>query len=376
MLTNTYPYDEPLGLYGPESHERLAKGVISASVRYTEAVMTPETEKNAMEDISLPTTSLDEIHLGTLVESRDAHYGRALAVLLGEEAVIGAYCLVGRDGEPEIKTIKSLAIAQPSTYESNQDYKDEVEKLTLNFDKTELETILRILGKITIGQEIAQELSAFDRKAFKKLEVSAQRARIEAIRRDRETLKRLAAIEPFTLYALHTSDLTKQSLFPGKATPELDHEIDLSPQRQIEHISEWMEFIEAANDRIKRESDLGLAVLCVNVQYEVDNKRYHVKLIAEHGQLAAAQVLCEDHTGHWQSQFFEINSDGDEDGAGLNMVSQMWNRPAILSSLQHGETIDNETYEGNRLLAENNLRKAREAPTPVYIHGHIKRPAA
>ncbi len=368
MAVERYCFDDPVGLYGYESQERLAKGVIRASVRYADAIIATESI-DEFQYTELSMAPPEEVHLGTIVESRDAHFGYALAVSLGETAVIGAYCLVERDGEPRIKDQpKALEIARSETYGSNQDYKDEVKKLMLNFDKTELDTIMRILGKVTVSIEIANELGTFDRAAFKELGVAAQRKKEDEIREDKATLRKLSAVEPFTFYAVHNN---------GRNMPDNLVLPDNSESDSIEHISEWTEFIDAANGLVERECDADQGVSHVNLQHEIDTKMYCVTLIANHGRLSGAQLLRLEQTDAWQSQYFDINSDKDEDGAGLNMVSQMWNRTAVVACLHDGEIIDNETYEEYRRLAETSLKKVFKQPLKLVRPQDIeKRPAA
>lgn len=368
MPVETYTYDEPVGKFSYESHERLAAGVISASIRYEDAItaagLMDEPHYSELLGSEVTTVPSEEVHLGTLVESRDAYFGHALAVSLGETAMIGVYCRVRRDGEPTIDELKALNIARTKTYSSNQDYKDEVDKLTRGFDKTQLEAIMRILGKVTVSLEIAHELGSLDQKDFKRLSAVAQRKKEAEVKDDVMVLKRLSAVEPYTLYALQIN-------------PELSARTSQPKHNEIIHISEWTEFTDAATDLIDREADPGQVVSHVNLQHEIDNEMYYIKLIARHGQLAGAQVLCEVQTDAWKCQYFKIDSDEDEDGAGLNMVNQMWNRTDVISSLREGGVIDNEIYEGYRSMAEDSLEKVfTESMKLVRPQDIIKRPAA
>ncbi len=360
MSVESYIYDEPVGIYGHESHERLARGVLQDLVRYEEALKADDSQYSlpgleAEDSITHP----EEFRISSIVESRDARLGYALALANPEaspSALGGVLYRIDRE-DPAVLEDKTLVVARPETFQSNQDYQAQIDGLMERFDKGELEVIMRMLGKMTSSLELSREMHTINDDDLSALSVAGSMKQAAKTQRMKSILKRVAGVEPYVLGALHIQRQKElHSLFPDS---QLFAEKAETPPAN-EHLLDWTDFVEAADKLIKNEADQASDVAHVNVHYEVDGKLYYLKLVAEQGELTGVQMLCDD-TGAWKSQLFELNTSHDEE-ADLNIVSPIWDKPDIIDSLQNGEIIDDKRYEVYRQLAEKSIEDSFSNP--------------
>ncbi len=368
-VENQYQYDEPLGLYGHESQQRLAQGVIQDLVRYE------ETHENVVVRAKLPYLGvsrppIEEFRISSIVESSTARLGYALAVAPPSESdratMGGVFYSIDRE-DPGVVEQKDLVVARPETFRSNLDYKDEVAGLMHRFDKSELEAVMRMLGKMTTSLELARTLQVADEEVPAELSIAGQMKHATKIKHTKSILKRTSVVEPFVLSALHNHSRHKlHNLFPKDRPFQKPHDRDIEPVR-AEHILEWQEFTDAASDLLDKESVPDGTTSYVNVQYEQEGKIYYIKLAADSGQLFGVQILCDD-TGAWKTQLFDLETHNDEDRDDLNLVSPIWDKDELLAGLRHGEVINDEAYECYRALAERSLTASFKTPDNlIYI---------
>lgn len=361
-----YLFDEPLGVYARKSHEQLTKMVMAGFVRHEAAQL----DVGFVETLGDPDDSapmLDEFRISSLVESNDSYYGYGLATprldVVGE--LRGVWYQVQRDGvEPEVVDTRHISFPHPARM-TRQEGKREVQRLMYELDKDQLESTLRMLYKMT------KRLQAERPSAMREVETPAG-----------NWLKLIPEqpVEGDVLYAIksHSLDHLRQ-FFPYREHVGADEHTDNPDQEkpaETQHILEWTEFLSAAGNLLRKAAANGNTGPCVNVRHETENKTYYIRLVADRGQLSAAQLLSVDHGG-WAAQSFEIDSDDDEDEADINIVSStMWDQEAIVEGLLKGETIDDDTYDGYRMVAAKALEKKLAVSDIIYLEDIKKRPAA
>lgn len=376
LVEKQYHYDEPVGIYSHESHERLARGVMQDLTRYEEV------HKTAVDATELPhfgaeAAPSEESRLSSIVESRDARLGYALALASPDQtdsaAKRGVLYHIDRE-DPRVLEHKELVVARPETFQSNRDYKAQIEGLMERFDKGELEVTMRMLGKMTCSLELSREMRAVNDDELAGLSVAGRMRQAAKVQRTKSILKRVAGVEPYVLGALHIDRQHElRALFPNFQS--FDETLE-NPDPN-EHILDWEEFVETASNLIQAEADPDSSVTHVNVRHEIGDKLYYIKLVSEEGQLSGIQMLCDD-TGAWKTQLFELGA-AEEDGQDdLNTLSPIWDKSDILNSLQSGETIDNKCYEYYRRLAEKSIEDSFNRPDNLILIPPMtsKRPAA
>ena len=374
MAGEQYVFDEPLGLYGYESHQRLAIGVIRDLIRYEETFEGTKDPLSELPYLGVSTSRPDEFRLGSLVDAPTARIGYGLALARPDadrSAMGGVFFRVDREEGPSVQEDKLLSIARPNTYSGRDDYEDQLESLLFSYDKRELEAIMRMIGKMTVSLELAHGLRAIDDEAAGELSIPSRMRHDAGHKRDKEALSRLSLVEPCVHFALrHHSKRQLNALFPTEQPLERQRS-DSAPEDTAEpdekiHIAEWQQFMSAAENLVKRESRSGVPFTHVNIEHEVDGKIYYVKLVAENEQLVGVQMLCDD-TGASKSQLFNLARADDDDG-GHNIVSPFWSKSEIVSCLSSGTIIDDESYEYYRLLAEKSLQAKFEDTAAGLLH--------
>lgn len=377
MTEEKYSFDEPIGLYGYESRERLAGAVMKDLVRYEEMLEVTVDPLAELPYLGVPYARPDEFRLGSLVESETARIGYGLAVAKpGPDQVNmgGIFFRVDRGAGPSVEEDKLLAVASPITYTGHEDYKAQVEGLMHDFDRGELEAIMRMLGKMTASLDLASSLRGVEEDKLAGLSIPAQMKRDADIKRKKSTLARLSLVEPYVHFALRNySKKDLNAMYPVEYQPRIAGEVSNQSSDSI-HIVEWQDFMTTAEELLANEASSEQAASHVNIQHEIDGKLYYVKLATENGRLFGAQMLC-DNTGAWKSQRFDL--DEADDDSGRNIVGSFWDKDEILACLRNGEVIDDESYEYYRLLAEDSLKTEFEKPANVIqIDAIKKRPAA
>lgn len=350
MQVEHYEYDRPLGLYGFESKQRLAEAIMREFGRYEQvsAAIAPDVlpiEADASSEL------LNNFRLSNLVIEDDptAH---ALAICPIDEpnrrGIEGLYYQINLGSERAIDQPKNIFVTHRDCLASRQAREADAEELTNRLDKGELEAVMRMIGKLTTG------LSAIEQIPRKVVEQTLSH---------RAAIERAVRIEPRVRHALQEYNLDDlKELYPG--VPEAQVPQAQSPERSI-HISEWQEFLDGAMNLFRRESDANLAGATIAIRHEINSSTYYIKLVAEHGQLRGAQILCDD-TGAWKTQVFEIDPEKDEaEAEDSNMVSQIWDKDEVLVSLRDGERIQDNMYEEYRLMAAKSLTAALETSPPL-----------
>ncbi len=353
MSRESYIYDESLGIYGHESHARLARAVMQDLIRYEE---TCENVGNFLELPHLDMTAVpdEEFRVSSIVDSPTAKIGYALAVARADQSDVatmgGVFYRIDRE-DPSVQENKGLVVARPETFVSNRDYQDEIEGLMHRFDRSELEAVMRMLGKMTISLEMARKLQRAGDEGLESLSVAARMKADTEIKRAKDILERTAVVEPYVLSALHNYKQDEvRALFPVNR-PFLGGE---TSRVNNEHLMEWNDFTQSVDELLRHENTPDSGDRHLNIHYEIDSKLYYVKLVIEDDQLIGVQMLCDD-TGAWKSQLFDLYST-DADESGRNDINPMWDKSEVLASLRDGEIIDDEAYEYYRMLAENSLK--------------------
>ena len=369
MSHEYYAYDEPIGLWGHRSSEYLAKMVMAEFARHETAQIDAGFIESMGDSSNELTPMIDENRISSLVESRDAYYGYGLITpqLDRSDELGGVWYQIKRDGtEPSIANVQNFSFPRPATLTSLEGAQ-EVEQLAFQFDKPGLESIVRMLGKMSRRLQASRPSSMHesDNPSYGWLRTVAS-----------------APVEKDVLYAIKAGNLERLSLLFPSMKPSAAEQAPEAQDAQVaetRHIVEWTAFINEAETLIHQQASPENTVSHVNLWHEVDNRTYYIKLVSMRGKLFGAQILCDDN-GVWQSQKFDIGIDDNEDETDTNIIHQMWDQAAILGSLRQGEVIDNGTYEGYRSLAEKSLKVAFEASMRLVdlrqIDEDKKRPAA
>lgn len=360
-----YRYDEPLGIYGHESQQRLARGVMQDLIRYEEIQLISRPPSDIPSTIERPVCT-EEFRISSMVESHGTRLGYALALApldQADRATMGGIFYTVDRYDPAVIDHKELIVARPETFRSNKDYQSEVEGLMHRFDKSELEAMMRMIGKMTTSQELAGKLLEIDELELSSFKVTAMHAESMRIR---EILKRTAPVEPFVMSALHNHSQRDLGVLFPKNRP-FNH--NQHPRPQTEHILEWQEFMSTAEALITRETHPDQPLTYVNIRHEQDDRSYYIRLAAKDGQLLGAQILC-DSISVWKAQQFNLSAADTEAQADLNRINAMWDedRAKIIESLRDGQVICDEDYESYRLLAVTSILDDREATAePVHL---------
>lgn len=357
-MSESYRYDDPLGIHGWRSKKMLGGLILEEFERYEHSFRTEDARLLSASNHGLEDPLVGEHRLSTLVPKNDIT-GYALVATQSENpnhrGIEGILYSVDLSNDPQVTESNNIFITASSLLKREVARQAEVKDLASRFDKTQLEAILRLTGKMVVGfayQEALPENEGPTPDAY-----YTAKAMSDSLRR-RDKINRAIAVEPRVLRALQHFNLDHLSLlFPSsikaegsKIKPPIvkPYQVD---QTETLHIFEWGEFTEAAASRLRRETDKTSLHTAVALQHITDEEHYVARIQAQAGTLTKIQVLRQAGSKDWESQEFDLRPDNDDDDLERLQINPAWNKEALLEAIQQGRPVTNEFYKGYLLLA-------------------------
>lgn len=265
----------------------------------------------------------DAFRLTSWVEEEDSLYGNALAISRpddsGNNFINARFYRVNREKRQILpdypKTIEVPRLITGIPDLKSQEGREWATDLAIHLDRDELDASVHMLTKAAAVFH-ASRLPAFDRYVY------------------------------FALAESEADELERR--FPGRE--EMIIPVDSTP----EHILEWHDFIDLAQDRMDEEFGVGEEPQELFLQHEIGTKQYALNVYRHDGKLVSLQILCYDQ-GAWQGQIIELQQEIDEDDYTIGEVSPVWNRDDILRVVDQGMAMDQEMYDAYLKEAARNL---------------------